>query len=79
MDDARAGIRVSADIVGSSCDIDIQNNFCFDDQNKKTQKYGIRLENTQSAIVRFNKVRGNLTNGFSLVGNDGTILAENIA
>jgi parallel beta-helix repeat protein len=78
-DDARSGIRVSGSAVGSVMAVNIQDNICFDDQNKKTQKYGIRLTNTNDTIVRSNEVRNNLISGVSREDDIGTILVDNIS
>ena len=78
-DESRAGIRISADVSGSASDLNIENNFCFDDQTRKSQKYGIRLTNITNAVVRFNDLRNNRISGLSIVGDSGTILSENIA
>lgn len=66
-------------IVGNTTDgvigLTIENNICFDNQGTKTQKFGVRLVNTDRAFVRFNDLTGNLTDGIQLSGtnNNGRI------
>jgi hypothetical protein len=76
----RAGIRLSADEVGTLHNCVIENNSCFDDrQLKKTQDFGIILMNTKDCVVKNNDTRNNIVAGISESGNTDMVSSENIA
>lgn len=76
-DQERSGICVTGDAADTVVDVLIQGALCYDTQGTKTQKYGVRLNNTNYVSLRFNDLNGNLTDGLQLAGTNNNL--ENLS
>lgn len=79
-DSSRCGISLlgnsGSDLILNTI---ITDNICYDNQGTQTQKYGVRIANTDYAQVYQNFVRNNLTDGCNIAGtNTNTRMYENI-